>query len=206
MARMNKLALVACGCLAACGPIVDLGGASGPPPRIYAVSAQSGAQSQAALSQDAIVLIEEPFTSSVLDTDRIAVVLPGGEIQFLGGARWSDRPVRMTRRVLQDTLARVDGLTPLGRGALDIPNDYRLKVQLRDFQVSEQGGGPRSVVSLQAWLVDETGALMATNTFQASTDLPILDVQRAVAGVQADLTDAAAQLTRWLSEALNQQS
>ncbi|MEM7569683.1 MAG: ABC-type transport auxiliary lipoprotein family protein [Pseudomonadota bacterium] len=205
MARTTKPLLALCALLGACGPLVDLGGQSGPPARIYEVSA-AGQASIASLETPAIILVEEPFASSVLDSDRIAVTLSGGEIQFLSGARWSDRPTRMARRVLQDTLGSVDGLTALGRGGLDIPSEYRLKVQLRDFHVDNRSGTARTAVSVQAWLVETGGDLVATQSFSAASDLPIVDSANAVSGVQSDLSDVARALTQWVADTLESQS
>lgn len=189
--------------LGACSPLVEIGGADGPPARIFDVSPLTASAGQT-LEAPLVVLVEEPTSSSILDRDRIAVRLSNGEIQYLPNVRFAERPSRLIRRAIQSSLEQVDGLTALGRGALDIPSDYRLKLVVRDFQVNSSGlGREESAVTLQALLIDGTGALIASKTFDERQSLPRPAPDGAIEGLTDGLSNAAIAIRSWVLATLN---
>ncbi|MEM6680975.1 MAG: ABC-type transport auxiliary lipoprotein family protein [Pseudomonadota bacterium] len=190
--------------LAACGPLVDLGETNAPPPRIYDIAPQGlDSTSTAGLARPLVLLIEEPMTSGILDRERIAVRFESGEIQYLSGLRLADRPTRLVRRSLQNHLAAIDGLTVLGRGALDVPSDYRLKLFLLDFQINAGPGNTEQTrVALDALLLNDRGELVSVERFKIAQDIPAARPAAAVGGLRDGLAAAAEDMRRWLLETL----
>ncbi|MEO0410934.1 MAG: ABC-type transport auxiliary lipoprotein family protein [Pseudomonadota bacterium] len=199
MALKTRFVAAACVGLGACGPIVDLGGQSGPPPRIYDMAPSIAGAPSDAEAKAFVVLVEEPTAESVLDQDRIAVRLDYGEIQYLSGLRLADRPARLIRKVIVEDLGKVNHVTALGRGALDVPSDFRLKLIVRDFQINAATGGPQSsTVTLQALLIDTSGALAASEVFSQAQDAPLVEGEYAIKSLNESLGVVVGQLKTWL--------
>lgn len=191
----------------ACSPLVDIGGADGPPARIFDIMPQStnAASLLSLASVPMVILVEEPTSSSILERDRIAVRLGAGEIQYLPNVRFAERPARLIRRSIQASLEDVTGITALGRGALDIPSDYRLKVVVRDFQVNSDGlGREESAVSLQALLISGNGDLIASQTFTERQGLPRPAPEGAIEGLTDGLASTTSSMRAWVLEILGQ--
>jgi len=194
--------LAVLGLLEGCGPIVDLGANAAPAPRIFDISGETiDPELTTALGQQKVILIEEPMTTGLLDRDRIAVRFDSGEIQYLSGLRLADRPTRLVRRSLKGDLGSVTGLTALGRGALDVPSDYRLKIFIEDFQVNRlESGDEQSVVTLEALLIDGSGNLVDMQRFTNAQDIRSTRPSRAVAGIRSGLHQTARDIRRWVVE------
>lgn len=212
MARVNNVGrykglIIGCLCaagLASCGPLVEIGGADAPAPRIFDMDPAITAVESPWQSREVVLLVEDPTATSLLDKDRVAVRLPGGEIQYIGGLRLADRPARLIRRVITEDLDSVDRLTALGRGALDVPSDYRLKLIVRDFQINAAAiGQERSAVSLQALLIDASGTLLASEGFRHEADISSIQPSTAVASLSEGLGETAGQLKSWLLQTLS---
>lgn len=185
--------------LAACAPLVNIGGADAPPARIFDIEARGGAANDMAATSQRVILIEEPTTTNILDRDRIAVRLPGGEIQYLSGVRFADRPARLIRRVIKDDIDAVDGYTALGRGSIDVASDYRLKLTVRDFQVRKLPNlTERSVVSLQVLLLNTSGDLIASRIFEQSEAISSTAPDAVIAGLRSGLLSVSAQMRDWV--------
>lgn len=153
--------------LSACGPIVELPG-DGPAPALYTLS-DAAAPQGAALTIPAKLFIEDPGSDTLLDTNRIAVRLGATEVKYLPLARWSDAPHHLIRERLQAALEDIDGLTALGAKALEVPTDYRLKLQLRAFNAVEDGTDFSVDVRISAILVSAQGSeIIGTNQFSAT--------------------------------------
>lgn len=212
MARVNDvrsgLKLIS-GCLcaaglASCGPLVEIGGSDAPAARIFDMDPTIPAMESQWQSREVVVLVEDPTAASLLDKDRVAVRLSGGEIQYISGLRLADRPARLIRRVVTEDLDRVERITALGRGALDVPSDYRLKLIVRDFQINAAAlGQERSVVSLQALLIDASGTLLASKSFRHEAGLASIEARNAVASLNEGLGETIEQLKTWLLQTVS---
>ncbi|MEM9880665.1 MAG: ABC-type transport auxiliary lipoprotein family protein [Pseudomonadota bacterium] len=194
-AAVSGLALA----IAGCGPLVDLGGENGPPARIFDLGTATGDSTRLQLIKQVIVYVEEPVANAVLDTDRMVIRMDGGEVKYLPGARWSTRPTRMIRLALQQTLGQVDRLTAVGRGALDIPSDYRLKVNLQGFEVDGTGAAALSYVAITVYLIDSSGKLIASESFRDRSMLSIADPALVAENLNTSLTRVATALAQWLT-------
>ena len=121
--------------ISACGPIVDLGGEASAH-ELFTLTNDTQPIDQR-LATPAKIFIEEPGAATHLSTTHIAVRIDNTEVKYLPLARWSDQPARLVREQLQISLEKVEGLTPLGASALEVPTDYRLKLHLRAFNAQE---------------------------------------------------------------------
>ena len=138
--------------------------------------------------------VARPRSVSSLDTERIAVVEPGGGFGYFAGVRWADTAPQMMQALL------VQALTADGRFATTVaapsrvPTDLLLDVELRRFEAAYPGSGvPRVRVELQATLVDSRKGVRLTS-FVAASDAVAEDNRRsAVVAAFGVATDRALQ-------------
>jgi len=137
--------------LAACGPLIELPG-SGPAPDHVALTALTN--NVETKTDEFILIVDEPTMPGELIGADIAIKSPGGHrVNYLDGARWTSRTPLILHRYL---IASFDNAAPwhtIGGGSLlEIPADYRLKLDVRDFH-AELNGAPNVFVTIAAKLV-----------------------------------------------------
>ncbi len=92
--------------LAACGPLVQIGGNAKAPASLLALRATAVAAPGAGATTDphATVLVLVPAVPGTLQTLRVPVTTSDTTIEYLTGASWAEQPNREFQRVLADTL------------------------------------------------------------------------------------------------------
>ncbi|MBV8972274.1 MAG: membrane integrity-associated transporter subunit PqiC [Sphingomonadaceae bacterium] len=92
--------------VAACGPIVQIGGNAKAPASLLALRATAVPQPGAGATTDphATVLVLVPAVPGMLQTLRQPVITGDTTIEYLTGASWAEQPNREFQRVLADTL------------------------------------------------------------------------------------------------------
>ncbi len=101
--------LAALAAVAACGPLVQIGGNDKAPPSLLALRATAvpapGAPPMATTDPRATVLVLVPAVPGTLQTLRLPVTTTDTTIAYLTGATWAEQPNREFQRVLADTIA-----------------------------------------------------------------------------------------------------
>lgn len=95
------------GALAACGPLVQIGGNAKPPASLLALRATAAPMATAITNTDpkATVLVLVPAVPGTLQTLRIPVLTSDTTVEYLTGATWAEQPNREFQHVLADTIA-----------------------------------------------------------------------------------------------------
>ena len=100
------LALLA---VAACGPLVQIGGNDKAPASLLALRATAvpaaGAPALTTTDPRATVLVLVPAVPGILQTLRLPVTTTDTTVAYLTGATWAEQPNREFQRVLADTIA-----------------------------------------------------------------------------------------------------
>ena len=123
--------IVAAFALAACGPLVQIGGNAKPPVSLLTLRATAQPESGARPGKFTIG-VEVPSVPGPLQTLRIPVVTADTQVTYLKAATWAEQPNKQFARVLADTLsAHGFGVVDLGQSA-NAPQ-RRLTGQLLDF-------------------------------------------------------------------------
>ena len=150
--------------LSGCGPLIKLPG-SGPAPMFYSLTPP--ALEAPGTARDTILLVEEPLALGGLSGDRIALTPARREMSFFAHARWRDRAPRLVLAALIETLEGSKAFKAVIREGAGLRSDYRLKLELRDFQAEYAGAGaPRVHVRLYAMLIGQPrGDILATRQF-----------------------------------------
>lgn len=172
--------------VAACGPIVQVGGNDKPPPQLLTLRA-TAAPVAAPAAKPATVMVVVPAATGALQTLRLPVAVGDVELQYLAGATWSEQPNRLFRRLLADTLAAA-GLVIIDPRGPSPRADMTLSGTLVDFGLDvRNGAAPQVQVRYDAVLNASDGALIAAKRFDAAQ--PVASQSSTVVG--AALNDAA---------------
>lgn len=188
--------------LAACGPIVELPG-GGPPPSVYELDPLARLETGLPAS-DVTVLVEEPGISGSLRVDRIAIKPSANRVEYFAASKWADRtPLLIHNHILQ-SLETAGAFRVIGFSSIDLPSDYRLKLDVRDFQAEEAGAGAYDVkVRILARLITQGPVrIIAEKSFSSNLQAPGAGTESVVATFNEALDDVVRDMARWLAESL----
>lgn len=103
---MRTVSLVALAALAACGPLVQIGGNDKAPVALLALRATATPAAGAPVSdRAATLLVLVPSVPGTLQTLRLPVATTDTEVAYLTGATWAEQPNREFQHVLADTIS-----------------------------------------------------------------------------------------------------
>jgi cholesterol transport system auxiliary component len=185
------LAFFASGC-------VSLLPETSPPKPRYHISAVK-ADALAGASVDWSLVVEDPHTTRVYDTTRIAVSTAPGKIQYFAGAEWADRAPRLFQTALVQSLEDSGRIITVGdRSAIPIA-DYVLQTDLRAIQLNIRGGRVASV-SIYARLTDGKGKIYAAKLFEMSASATSDRADDVVAAFDSAFASAITGIVNWALE------
>lgn len=152
--------------LAACGPIVQVGGNTPPPDALLTLRATATGSAPAGPVTLANALqVEVPMVPGTLQTTRVAVTVADTRVQYLPKANWAEQPNRQFARLLGDTLS-ANGVVVLDARAGGPRAGRVLGGELAEFGLDMRRGTPTVRVRYDAVLVG--GGRTATRRFEAS--------------------------------------
>ncbi len=129
-----------------------LGGSA--PSRIYVLNAAPPAAEGETLP--AVLSIPRPLIQPGLDTDRIALVRPGNELDFYAASRFGEPlPRVLTALVLQSMRGAGGFLTTVGTDRAGLPSDFEMLLTVRRFEAEYLSGAalPSVQVAIDCMLV-----------------------------------------------------
>ncbi len=133
-------------------------------PRFHIVAADADALSGDAL--DFSLVIDEPRSTRVYDSVRIAVASAPGRIEYLAGAEWADRAPRLFQTALVQTFEDAGRILAVGdRSSLPVA-DFVLQTDMRRMELKVQDGEAADI-SVYARLTDGKGEIFAARKFEA---------------------------------------
>lgn len=183
--------------LSGCGPLIKLPG-SGPAPMFYSLTPP--ALETVAAPREATLLVEEPLALGGLGGDRIALTPARREMSFFAHARWRDRAPRLMLAALIETLEDSKAFKAVIREGAGLRSDYRLKLELRDFQAEYAGAGaPRVHVRLYAMLIGQPrGDILATRQFDHAVPAGGTDMAAIVGAFDEALGGVLGDAAHWV--------
>lgn len=205
MTRTKKLfrpwisALLPALLLAGCSSLIGLPG-GGEPPALYELRAYEGPGGLG--NRNWVLFVEEPSVQGALRTDQIVVRLSQRRLEFLAGARWSDRTPHLVGRYLEESIQNSGLATVVGAGTLEIAGDYRLKIDIRDFSADVSGGGPAEVnVRFGALILRSAPAeIVGRKQFGARAEARGRQAEAIIEAFNDALDQVTADLLAWLAE------
>jgi len=182
--------------LSACSNII------GPPeasPMYELEPARMAATTGARVAWQMTVVLPEAADS--LDTMRIALEQPGGQLDYYANADWQDRLPFLVQSSLVEAFEQTGRIAAIGRDTEGLKSDYLLVTDIRDFQAryDTPDAAPTAVVRIVAKVVAARTrtivlAVDAHSEVQASQNsVPavINAFNQALSTVQAKIVDGA---------------
>jgi cholesterol transport system auxiliary component len=186
--------------LAGCGPLVSLGPEGEAAARFSL--ARLDAPAVTPTGPLGVVRVEDMEVPAELAIERILVRPDPQTVEYLTGARWTDRPNRLMRTLVMDALKSLPGITVLGPAQIDLAGDLRVTGRLTSFHIEAQGSRRQAVVVLEALLIARKGNRLAdTRTFSAS--VPVAGTRPAdfAGALNRAANTVATDVTVWVAQA-----
>jgi cholesterol transport system auxiliary component len=145
--------------------------------------------------------VDLPQAADALDTMRILLLQPTGQMDYYADANWQDRLPYVLQGTLVEAFETSGRMRAVGRDTEGLKSDYLLITDVRDFQArySAPDAPPTAVVRIVAKLVaTRTRTIIITKDAHAEAqaarnDLPsvIAAFNQALSGVQTEIVEAA---------------
>lgn len=195
----RALALTVLLAVAACGPLVQVGGGGKPPGVLFTLRAPPPAPVVAvAVPIQRTVLIDLPGVSGALQTLRLPVTEADTRVTYLVAAAWAEAPARQFQRVLVDTLAARPGTAALAAGAIDGRADRRLSGTLIEFGLDVRAT-PATHLRFDAVLTGPDRALIAVRRFERTEPVASNAPADVAVSLNRAANAAAADIAAWVA-------
>ena len=193
--------------LAACGPLVEFSG-SGDAPRHFQLSPTAIVAPSAPATENDItsIYLENVTASGVLKTTNILVQSGANELQYYKDALWVDRTPTLVGRFLVEALETDKYVRVISSDNIEIPVQYRLKTDLRNFHVSIPSGRglPQVKIEMSVMLVKSGPVeVVAMKIFEYSVAAESADIDDVVAAFNAGLDRVAQNIIGWAHTSLD---
>jgi cholesterol transport system auxiliary component len=144
----------------------------------------------------AALVVAEPSTVQVFDSERIIVRDQGGGLSTLPGGQWADRLPRLIQTRLIQTFENSSRLGAVARPGERVLPDWQLNLDIRNFAI-ESGTG-QAVVEISAKLVrDRTGRVQGARLFTARVPVGSIDPDNAAQALDRALSEVLVDIVRW---------
>ena len=169
MRGIFSICLAAVSLLVGCGPLVELPGQNGVAPVYYELTPSQDTLTAAGIPWT--IYIEEPSMAQSLRRERIAVKPDRDRLEYLADAQWSDRVPDLIRRFVAESLESSGHVNAIAAESLDLPTEYRLRMDVRDFEAAYYPDPQRPDVNIRfAVMLVRTAPveIVASQTFSTS--------------------------------------
>jgi phospholipid/cholesterol/gamma-HCH transport system substrate-binding protein len=174
-------------------------GASTPPPKtVYNLKA-AAAPATPGKPLKAQLVISEPTTVVMLDTQRI-LFSPANDSAEFANSQWADTIPRLLQARLIQSFENYDIAHAPLRNSDGAEADYQLVIDIREFQV-DASAQPVARIAFSARLVKQ-GKVVAARLFSASQAVDKVDPSSVVAAFDAAFGNVARELIAWTVQTL----
>jgi cholesterol transport system auxiliary component len=138
-----------------------------------------------------------PTSIRVIDSERVIIQPKPGEINYLSGARWSDRVPRLVQSRIIQSFENSKRVRAVVREGDSLRSDYKLDTEVREFGVLV-APQQQALVELSVKLVNaRTNRVIAAQVFTARVDTGSVDGPSATAAINAAFGTVLVDLVRW---------
>ena len=167
-----------------------------PPKPRYHISASDAPMLQGEPVDWSLVL-EDPRTTRIYDSVRIAVSSAPGKVEYFAGAEWADRAPRLFQTALSHTFENSGRILSIGDRSILPVGDVVLQLDIRALHLDVQSGEPNSVVSIFARLTDGKSEVFAAQRFNASAPARSERADDVVAAMDVAITTVITEIVDW---------
>jgi cholesterol transport system auxiliary component len=185
--------------MAACGPLVQIGGNAPRADAVHTLTAASPAAVPAGrqpVDMKASVSVDVPAVPGALQTIRIPVTVSDTAIQYVKGAQWSEQPNRLFQRLLADTLVH-NGIAVIDQRSSGQTGGRRLTGQLIAFGVDVRAA-PQVRVRYDATLAGPDG--VRQRRFERDAPLATTEGGEVAVALNGAANQVAADVAAWVAE------
>ena len=171
----------------------------GAPPSFYTLSPKSSFPDTMPKVEWQLV-VESPATSGALSTQRIALTRDPVQIEYFGGARWTERAPQLVQTLLVESFENSGKIIAVGRQAIGLRSDFNLKSDLREFQAEyDQEGEPPVVrVRVNSKLIKQPKRqIVASRTFERKVRAESTSMSDVVRAFDAALGKVLKRIVEW---------
>lgn len=184
--------------LAACGPLVQIGGNDKPPEALLTLRADTlGAPSQA-IDPARTLSIVAPSVPGAIQTLRLPVTVSDTEVQYLKAANWIEQPAKLFQRLLADTVSSRGGVLVLSERQSDVPAMRKLNGQLVEFGLDVRAA-PQVRIRYDALLTGRDGQPVAARRFEATRPVASQDGATIGAALNDAANEVAGEVAGWVA-------
>ncbi len=142
--------------------------------------------------------VEDPRTTRVYDTTKIAVSTAPGKVEYFAGAEWADRAPRLFQTALVQSLEDSGRIIAVGdRSAIPV-GDFVLQTDIRNIQLNVRDGQPAVSLSIYGRLTDGKGKIHAARLFEASQPAHSDRAADVIAAFDGAFDRAIADIVNWV--------
>lgn len=198
--RVFRLSFGLAFALAACGPLVQIGGNAPPPQSLLTLSATASPRAYAGPARPGETIgVDIPAVPATLQTTRVPVATSAIEVTYLVGATWAEQPNRQFQRLLADTLA-ASGAPVIDQRQSSIAPARQLTGTLRDFGLDvRDAAAPQVRIRYDAQLTGPKGAV-ALRRFEASEPAAVQTPTAVAAALNRAANRVAAEVADWTKQ------
>lgn len=153
-------------------------------------------------SRNKQVLVVEPKTIKLLDTQDVVVRTGGQSVEYLGGTQWADRLPVLVQKGVQQSLENAGIFGGVGVPGQSLAIDDQIVLDIRDFSIIVVGGTKARVSIFAKIINDRNGTVRSQRLFVAEVATRGSEGAAAVKGLDAAFQKVAGEMTRWVASIL----
>lgn len=153
-------------------------------------------------SRNKQVLVAEPKTIKLLDTQDVVVRTGGQSVEYLGGTQWADRLPILVQKGVQQSLENAAIFGGVGLPGQGLAIDDQIVLDIRDFSINVVGGTKARVSIFAKIINDRNGTVRSQRLFVADVTTRSSEGAAAVKGLDTAFQQVADEMTRWVASIL----
>jgi cholesterol transport system auxiliary component len=186
--------------LAACGPIVQIGGNEKPPQALLTLNATATPRPYAGPGAlGPTIAVDVPRVPMTLQTVRLPVTTSATDVSFLVGATWAEQPNRQFQQLLVDTLS-ADGQSVINRRETVVQPARVISGTLRTFGLDVSNPGAAVVRVRYDAQLTANGAVVSLRRFDAVQPVTSQSPSAVAAALNLAANAVAAEVSDWVKQ------
>lgn len=170
-----------------------------PKPRYMLEGVEAGVVAGPAVSWS--LVIDDPRTTRVYDSVRVAVSTAPGKIEYFAGAEWADRAPRLFQSALVESFENSGRILAVGdRTALPI-GDIVLQTDIRRAHLDVKNKTHEAEISVFARLTDGKGTIYAAKSFASRVNSASDSADDVTASFDSAFDAVLTEIVNWTFEA-----
>lgn len=181
--------------LAGCGGILPT---PAPPPQLYRLTSVHEFPGDLPKANVQLI-VEQPFATSALDTDRITLSRTATTMDYFANAQWADHATVLIQTMLINSLENSGRIAAVGRDPAALEPDFVAQSELRHFEaLYTDAGAPQIYGELEVKLVRAGDrSIVAQRVFESRAPASANTVPAAVDAFDAAAHELARQVVTW---------